>query len=389
MMSEHPLPPVPHNGMTLLHTVATAVLDLSDVPNPGTFSLPYPAEAQRALDRTILACLLRGAEPPRSVPDLLVWCQEIPVVDWPLDLPEDLAAPNDYLIDPHALEPTQLCYEWAIDHPDSATDQVDRDLVFAAIEQCRTARSPASYAAFRRLLIEHPVLTREEAAATALEPAFLPVAGLLPHIYLRAPVAWTRDGMFYSCGRCKTLLIPTRDDGWWCENDRCRRTGPAPVGATNHEDAGGGLLALTRPLRLFVTTPGRAELRLEKKLRGLHIHAQMWPEYDAYDLLVSLPDGQVWAVDVKDWANPALLGRHIKPLPETPRYDKAFVVVPDHRLRRRANYLDVVIRNMRRTVASKLVLMSERQFTAAVRDAVTRHDGRETDGHETTEDDDA
>jgi len=109
----------------------------------------------------------------------------------------------------------------------------------------------------------------------------------------------------------------------------------------------------------------------------------MWPEYDAYDLLVPLPDGQVWAVDVKDWANPALLGRHIKPLPETPRYDKVFVVVPDHRLRRRANYLDVAIRNIRRTVASKLVLMSERQFTAAVRDAVTRHDGREADGHET------
>jgi hypothetical protein len=55
----------------------------------------------------------------------------------------------------------------------------------------------------------------------------------------------------------------------------------------------------------------------------------------------------------------------------------------DHRLRRRADYLDVAIRNIRRTVASKLVLMSERQFTAAVRDAVTRHDGREADGPET------
>src|SRR5260370_2273679 len=84
MMPEQTLPLVPHNGMTLLRTVATAVLDLSDVPNPGTFTLPYPAEAQRALDRTVLACLLRGAEPPRRVPGLLVSCREIPVVDWPL-----------------------------------------------------------------------------------------------------------------------------------------------------------------------------------------------------------------------------------------------------------------------------------------------------------------
>jgi len=387
-MPEQTLPLVPHNGMTLLRTVATAVLDLSDVPNPGTFTLPYPAEAQRALDRTVLACLLRGAEPPRGVPDLLVWCREIPVVDWPLDLPEDLAAPSEYLIDPHGLEPTQLCYEWAISRRDSAAEQVEREMVFTAIEQCRAARMPEAYAAFRRLLIEHPVLTREEAAATGLEPAFLPVADLLPHIYLPAPAGWARDGVLYSCGRCKTLLVPTRDDGWWCENDRCRRTGPAPVGKTYHEDDGGGVLTLTRPLRLFVTAPGRAELRLERKLRSLRLRPQMWPEYDAYDLHVPLPGGQEWAVDVKDWASPALLGRQIRPLPEDPRHDRAFIVVPDHRLSRRPGYLDIVAKNLRKTARPKVTVMSERQFTAAVRDALAEHGGQRAD-HESTEDDNA
>jgi hypothetical protein len=387
MMSEQTLPLVPHNGMTLLRTVATAVLDLSDVPNPGTFTLPYPAEAQRALDRTVLACLLRGAEPPRGVPDLLVWCREIPVVDWPLDLPEDLAAPSEYLIDPHGLEPTQLCYEWAISRRDSAAEQVEREMVFTAIEQCRAVRMPEAYAAFRRLLIEHPVLTRQEAAATGLEPVFLPVADLLPHIYLPAPAGWSRDGVFYSCGRCKTLLVPTRDDGWWCENDRCRRTGPAPVGKTYPED-GGDVLTLTRPLRLFVTAPGRAELRLERKLRGLRLLPQMWPGYDAYDLLVPLPGGQEWAVDVKDWASPALLGRQVRPLPGDPRHDRAFIVVPDHRVSRRPGYLEIVARNMRRTARPKVTVMSERQFTVAVRDALAEHGGPGADP-ESTEDDHA
>lgn len=388
MMPEQTLPLVPHNGVTLLRTVATAVLDLSDVPNPGTFTLPYPAEAQRALDRTVLACLLRGAEPPRGVPDLLVWCREIPVVDWPLDLPEDLAAPSEYLIDPHGLEPTQLCYEWAISRRDSAAEQVEREMVFTAIEQCRAARMPEAYAAFRRLLIEHPVLTRQEAAATGLEPAFLPVADLLPHVYLPAPAGWARDGVLYSCGRCKTLLVPTRDDGWWCENDRCRRTGPAPVGKTYPEDDGGGVLTLTRPLRLFVTAPGRAELRLERKLRCLRLRPQMWPGYDAYDLLVPLPGGQEWAVDVKDWASPALLGRQVRPLPGDPRHDRAFIVVPDHRLSRRPGYLDIVAKNMRKTARSKVTVMSERQFTAAVRDALAEHGVHGADP-ESTEDDHA
>jgi hypothetical protein len=61
-----------------------------------------------------------------------------------------------------------------------------------------------------------------------------------------------------------------------------------------------------------------------------------------------MPGGQEWTVDVKDWASPALLGRQIRPLPKAPRHDKAFMVVPGHRLSRRPGYLDIVIRNMRR-----------------------------------------
>ena len=35
----------------------------------------------------------------------------------------------------------------------------------------------------------------------------------------------------------------------------------------------------------------------------------MWPQFDAYDLRIPFPDGTAWAIDVKDWANPSLLGR--------------------------------------------------------------------------------
>jgi hypothetical protein len=114
----------------------------------------------------------------------------------------------------------------------------------------------------------------------------------------------------------------------------------------------------------------------------------MWPEYDAYDLLVPLPGGQEWAVDVKDWASPALLGRQIRPLPKAPRHDKAFIVVPDHRLSRRPGYLDIVTRNMRRAAASKVTVMSERQFIATVRDALAEHGSHGAD-HESADDDDA
>ncbi|MET9146792.1 hypothetical protein [Streptomyces sp. NPDC004042] len=369
-------PLVPHDGLTLLRTVATAVLDLDALTGLGTFTLPYPAEAQRALDRTALACLLRGADPPLSVSDLLIWCRRRPVTEWPLDLPDGLAAPEDRLIDKDACVPTDLCYEWAVDRPDSATEQIDRALIALAMDRCRLANAPASYAAFRRLLVEHPVLTRDKAAEIALEPAFTPLDGLLQQIYLPAPVGWVRGGRFTLCRRCRTLLAPMRDGGWWCENARCRHKGDAPVGHAYEETEGGGVLLLTRPLRLFVTAPGFAELRLERALARLGLTPELWPDYDAYDLRITLPDGRVWAVDVKDWANPALLGRNAMLLPGRPPYDRAFLVVPDHRTALRRDYVGVVRRFMDPDVRERTTVVSHRQFMARVRAALEEARGQ-------------
>lgn len=358
---------VPHQGLTLLRTVASAVLDLDALSDLGTFTLPYPDEAQRALDRTVLACLLRGADPPLSVSDLLVWCRQRPVTEWPLDLPDGLAGSEDRLIDEDAYVPTDLCYEWAVDRPDSATEQIDRALIGLAMDRCRSANAPASYVAFRRLLIEHPVLTRDKAAEIALEPAFTPLDGLLQQIYLPAPIGWARGGRFTSCRRCHTLLAPMREGGWWCENARCRHQGDAPVGPAYDELEGGGVLLLTRPLRLFVTSPGVAELRLERALLRLRLTPELWPNYDAYDLRIPLPDGRVWAVDVKDWANPALLGRNAGPLPKDPPYDEAFLLVPDHRIALRRDYVSVVRRYLRAEVRKSMTVLSHRQFMARIR----------------------
>lgn len=49
-------------------------------------------------------------------------------------------------------------------------------------------------------------------------------------------------------------------------------------------------------------------------------------EFDAYDLRITFPDGQIWAVDVKDWTNPVRLARHLRPLPSEPKWHRAFIV---------------------------------------------------------------
>src|SRR2546429_9153398 len=115
-----------YSGVLLLHTIASAVIRLADIRSLDAFTLPYPAEAQRAVDRLVLSCLLRGIdEMPRSVPDLLAWGHTRPVEDWPLDLPPDAFGPDDLLSDPVAKVPTQLGPGWGIPSRDSAAAPFD------------------------------------------------------------------------------------------------------------------------------------------------------------------------------------------------------------------------------------------------------------------------
>lgn len=77
--------------VVLLRDVATAVARLDEVGQLDSFALPYPPDAQRALDRLVLACLRGGAQPPTGVPEMIGWCRTRPLRSWPLDaLPLDL-----------------------------------------------------------------------------------------------------------------------------------------------------------------------------------------------------------------------------------------------------------------------------------------------------------
>lgn len=127
-------------------------------------------------------------------------------------------------------------------------------------------------------------------------------------------------------------------------------------------------------MRQFVTGPGRAEAELEKALVRLGLRVRMWPAFDAYDLHITFPDGWVWAVDVKDWAHPAFLGRSARPVPQEPRYDEAFWVVPQSRVTDRPNYLATYARN-RPPHARSLPLLTDTTLTARARARLTGTEG--------------
>jgi hypothetical protein len=93
----------------------------------------------------------------------------------------------------------------------------------------------------------------------------------------------------------------------------------------------------------------------------------MWPRFDAYDLRVPLPGGRVWAVDVKDWANPALLSKNIREFRAEPPYDQAFVVIPQYRFKIREDYKRVFRHHLADELRGTITICSDTEFVKRVR----------------------
>lgn len=351
-------------GEYLLRMVASAVVRLSQQAGPQ--DSVYDSTVQNSYNQLVLQCLRKGQAPPASVPDMVRWAAERPIGEWPWALPDDFDGGAAFLVDALTRTPTQQCWEWRVAARDVAAEQVENQLMREAIAECRAANAPASYTAFRRLLIRHPVLTDAERAALADNLDLELLHDVIKRCYEPAPASYLRDGAYAVCARCKCLLVPIGRDRYVCELDRCRRDQHPKVGQMIEARRGGGLFQLNRPMRMFITGPGLAETDLESALVERGLHPEMWPNFDAYDLRITLPRGRVWAVDVKDRSNPALLGRGAQPLRPDPPYDEGFLVAPQYRFDEREDYGRVYAHHRRDEVAGAVDLISDVELLARV-----------------------
>ncbi|MFF5652556.1 hypothetical protein ACFY8N_29690 [Streptomyces collinus] len=354
----------------LLRQIASALACLSrqqTVPTP-----VYPAKVQNAYNRLVLHCLRRGEEPPGSVPHMVRWACERPLVEWPLKLPADNFPGAALLVDPDTRLPHQLCLEWEVSAADPAAELFENERIREALAVCRAAKAPQAYTAFRSLLTSRPVLTGAELALLGGDPD----CGMLLHdvikrCYEPVPASYLRRGTYRQCTRCRCLMVPLLHGGHRCELDRCRREGTSDEGTPLRADRG-GVFQLSRPLCMFITSPGLAETDLQAALKKkFGITAEMWPNYDAYDLRVPLPGRRYWAVDVKDRVNPVLLARSLTPFRNEPPYDRAFLVVPRYRFRDNEAYGRQFRRNLPQDLAERVTLLDDQAFLRLVAEEIT------------------
>ncbi|WP_190120978.1 restriction endonuclease-related protein [Streptomyces inusitatus] len=330
------------DGVLLLRSVATAMVRLSEVGDPGAYTLPYPDEAQRALNTTVLTCLLLKAKPPESLPELVEWAAKRPLDQWPGTLPPDVVPPESRFLDEATRQPTALCYEWAVDAEDSAARHSEQRYMAIASQRCWEENYPEAYRAFRLLLTRRPVLTHRELATlpAAADGELGPLGDLLYDVYRPAPSGHLdRERRSHiSCARCHTLLHLTVGGDLWCERRRCRELGTARRGREYPVDDGGGAQLLIRPLRQWVSATGALEERLAQRLAAAGADVELWPGFGAYGIRVRFPGGTTLAVDHKDWESPALLGRRAVPPQPDPPYDRCVWVVPAARLRKNPDF---------------------------------------------------
>jgi hypothetical protein len=298
-------------------------------------TLPYPPPLQRALNLLTFECLTHGVKPPAGVPELLRWAHADPS-SWPVCVDPGAVGFGQLLVNG---APTRLCEEWAVAGGDVEGELYERQIVSKLRAACRSAGRPDVYTAWRRFVITHPVLTEFDLRETITSASLGLVGGVLTQCYPYAPHECHLDGHVVACADCGNLLV--RGSGQLhCANDRCTRRGPPREGERISLSLEPRWLA--RPLRVFVASPGVAELALERRLSALGLTIELWPFFDSYDLLVGFPGGCRWAVDVKDWVNPYLLAHSLEPIPPVGDWRQAFIVPTTAACHGRPGYLQTL-----------------------------------------------
>ncbi|MDY6902931.1 MAG: hypothetical protein SWZ49_33390 [Cyanobacteriota bacterium] len=319
-----------------LHLIASGLIKFAEkVKNNQAPKLPYEIEIQRGLDRIVLHCLLHSKKPPQGIPDLISWCYK-PLAEWFPELPEGVILSNDKLLE--GGNPTELCEEFAVTGSDVEAEITQQQLLLNVIRVCRVENAQDSYVAFRRLLIEKPVLTEFDLLQCCTEPSLQLLSEQIRNAYDKAPESYALNGYFHCCRDCGNLMLLTVNQELVCTQERCRTKN---ANKSNRQiPVKQQVYWLKRGLRRFIAAPGIAELRLADKLEKLGVEVQLWHNFDAYDLRIIFPDGECWAVDVKDWVNPFLLARNISQAQPIPHdgWTKGYFVFPNHRLKQRSDY---------------------------------------------------
>ena len=292
------------------------------------------------LSRLAAAMIKAGSQPIQSVPDAVSMMQR-PLGEWVVafSVPEYLA--DFTIMDGGFL--TEDADALIVGNFDVAAE-LTQGIMRRLIEMCRALGNQDDYVAFRRFVIEHPVATRMEMIDVLYKLIDDSLCSLLrDEAFESVPADMESAGRVPICDRCGwTLVKDTYRGSLGCADWGCRRLeGLIPAHYPKSLSAGDGLRRVRAGLARYTARPGRLELSLYESLSELDgMRVELWPGFDSYDLGVTFPSGEVWAIDCKDSTRPRLLAATLNKdsIPRQPSWRRAFYVFPDYRKNVVPNY---------------------------------------------------
>ncbi|MEU7226767.1 hypothetical protein [Streptomyces chrestomyceticus] len=261
-----------HDGTALFTELARVVTALSGLERLRSFTLPYPCDAQLALDHTVLYCLARNRTPPKSVPELMSWCRVNTAGGDLFRVPPAFVTPEATLIDPVGMMPTRTCFELASFGPLGQVEQEAIGLLEALEARCGSVEM---YDRCRRFVMEWPVISQSDrfrkqgswksAVWNRVKDLYEPVPKCLIH---RRSLA--------RCGTCGLPALPpgkpVADAQHWCESGNCPPG--VPTRLVREPDSA---LLLRRSLRVFLALPGPTEQAALDELTRAHVGYEFVP----------------------------------------------------------------------------------------------------------------
>lgn len=300
----------------------------------GFLRTPYPQVVRRAFDVGAARNILEGDGRWPTDLSSLSEAGARPLGLWAGDMSWDAdeVFPEAHLIENGEVTPE--CRDLAADGRDPEGEMIERDGFEALRAACaRMDEGDAFYTAWRRCVVERPVLSSISEAATMV-PGLTDLddwTGFVHRFYDVVPESLAYGNEVRICTVSRTLLRRARR-GYHTESRDPAAIRAAAAGEhTTKPYRPRQTLHLKRAFRTFWCHPGVAELELAEGLGERGWSVTLWPRRDRIDIEAVSPDGsRRLAVDVKDHLSPVGLAKRFGGFKEYETTHSCYLVVPDY-----------------------------------------------------------
>lgn len=291
-----------------------------------------PKALRIGMSRMYLTSLLQGDEQvPSNLPEFFEWAKN-PVVEWKPAAEIKYLSPDVTLIEDGSI--SNFAEQWQVTG-DDIEKQVQEKILQDVLEHCRGYQLEDAYRAFRKLIIERPVLPYPEYRRLLSSSQFRPLREFLLQTYIDL-VDLAEENSYYFCPRCKYVMHRRQAQTYSCRNGTCEQLCAQlhlPPSLPIPKQEAETWKAVTPGVYRYGTIPGLWEIQLAETLTKLGIRVTLWPEIDEFDLLVEFSKKIRWAIDVKDWSylDEERLQKTREKLQRRSEFTEIFIVFPDER----------------------------------------------------------